>query len=100
MHSHDPAAHRARLYGVYFHKADTRPGRRGAYWEWKTSGGEWRRVVIDGTSIKYTAGGKKRSQHCVSSLDAESAAGVIAEELAAADPGAKKRRRYAFEPRD
>ena len=100
-HTHDPAAHSARLYGVYFHKADTRPGRRGNHWwEWVTPGGEWRRVVVEGKSIKYTAGGKKRSQRCVSSLDAESAAGVIAEELAAADPDAKRRRRYAFEPRD
>jgi hypothetical protein len=99
--AHQPACHGPREYGVLFCKGDARPGRVGqARWRWQLADGSWKQVTVDGHTVVYCVPGRKnpRRQLCRTELAAELVGGVIAEELAGAAPGARKRRRYAFEP--
>jgi len=102
LQGHQPARLAPREFGVCFRAASTR--QRLPCWRWQsTRDAKWRQVTLDGPTVVYpadTGSGVIRVKRlrCASPGVAEEVGGLIAEELAGAEPGAKRRRRYVFEP--
>ena len=99
MRTDEGARHAPREFGVHFCKATAK--QRLPCWRWKRADdGAAQAVTIDGSTVTFPSPGPRtvKRLRCASQDAAEVLGGQIAEELAGAVPGAKRRRRYKFEP--